>query len=90
MKVSVGFKQQLGVVVKDAYGNVIADPPAAVWSFSNELASVDTAGLLTAGTVVGVGDVTATIDSISGSASVEIVAGAPAVLEIVAVGEPTA
>lgn len=88
----VGYKQQLGVVVKDVYGNVIANPPTAVWTFSNDLATVDATGLLAAGTLVGTGDVTATIavddTNIAGSASVEIVAGAPAIVEVVTVGDP--
>ena len=86
----VGYKQQLGVLVKDVYGNVIENTVQPVWSFSNnELASVDESGLLTAGTVVGVGQVTAMVNDISGFLDVELIAGDPAVVEVIAVGEPT-
>lgn len=92
IKLTVGYKQQLGVVIKDVYGNIIENAPAAVWEFSNDLADVDAAGLLTAGTLVGSGEVGATIPvgeaSISGFESVDIVAGDPATVEVVVVGEP--
>lgn len=89
---TVGYKQQLGVVVKDVYGNVIENAPTAVWTFSNDLADVDATGLLTAGTLVGAGNVTATIavgdGNISGSETIDIVAGDPVTVEVVAVGDP--
>jgi hypothetical protein len=91
IKVTVGYKQQLGVVVKDQYGNVIENPPVPAWSFNTDVASVDTNGLLTAGTLVGSGEVSATINvdgvDIVGVETVELVAGAAASVEVVAAGE---
>lgn len=90
---TVGYKQQLGVIVKDAYGNVISNPPTPTWVFNNEFAVVDENGLLSAGTIVGTGQVTATINTgsgdISGFADVEIIAGAPASVDVVAIGDAT-
>ena len=85
IKLTVGQEQQLGVIVKDFYGNIIDIPSTVNWEFSNEFATVDSNGLLKAGTIVGVGDVTATlVDSdISCSESVEIKAGPAVSIEII-------
>lgn len=92
IEIKVGEEQQLGIIVTDAYGNVIDAPPTPVWTFSNSLATVDATGLVVAGTTVGSGDVTATIavgeNNISGTETIDILAGDPAFVEIVTVDPP--
>ena len=91
IKLTICYKQQLGVVVKDVCGNVVDNYSAINWTFSNDLATIDSDGVLTAGDVAGFGDVTATLENsgISGSESVEIVSGPASVVEVVKIGDVT-
>lgn len=84
MLITVGYQVQLGVVVKDKYGNVIDGFPTPTWAIDSDVASISQEGLLVAGTVPAVANVSATVGGITGTAEVSIEADEPAVVEIVA------
>ncbi|MBR9991262.1 MAG: hypothetical protein KFH98_15980 [Gemmatimonadetes bacterium] len=72
----IGETQQFTAVGRDAFNNIVAIVP--VWSTTNPPGTIDaSSGLFTAGNTVGTYDasVTATSGSISGTASVTVVAG---------------
>jgi hypothetical protein len=85
--IAVGWKVQLGVVVRDKYGNPIPDFPVPVWAVVGDLATISEDGIFVAGTLVGSAVVSATVAGIVGTEEATLVADVPAVVEIV-VGTP--
>jgi hypothetical protein len=80
----VGYQVPLVAIVTDKYGNVVSYTSAPEWAIDDaSLASVDAAGLLVAGTVVGDIVVSATIDGLVGTLSVTLLPDAPATVEVV-------
>jgi hypothetical protein len=76
VNLAIGAAQQYAAVGKDAQGHVV-DIPNRVWSVAAGGGTIDTAGMLTAGTMAGTfaHTVTATSGSISGTVSVTVLAG---------------
>jgi hypothetical protein len=76
VRLAIGSTQQFLAVGKDAHGNVV-DIPNRVWSVASGRGTIDTAGMLNAGTTAGAfaHSVTATSGSISGTASVTVLPG---------------
>jgi hypothetical protein len=76
VSLAIDATQQYHAVGKDAHGNVV-DIPNRVWSVAHGGGTIDTSGVLTAGTLAGTfaNSITATSGSVSGSATVSVLPG---------------
>ena len=89
-RITVGYQVQLGVVVRDKYGNPIVDLPAPIWAVDGGLATISDGGLFAAGTAIGSVGVSATVAGIVGTEVAELISDAPQTVEItIGTPEPT-
>ena len=88
IEIIVGYQVQLGVIVKDKYGNPIESFSTPTWSVSDDsFCSISAEGIFSAGTVVGNVDVSVDMDGLSATENVALIPDAPDSVEIT-VGTP--